>query len=417
MSVLIKKNCLPCKILLLLSFMILFTACDNRELDIIDVFEDFTIIKEAPDSLMYQYPEKSAYADTLRVGNEAKYTLIIKRSSECQFTLNFDTASSECSFDPETCMLRYKALSVADTNKVTIDITDPWNQKKTVFIYFTSLKNLAPVIHATIEQKFIPSGYEITIDARKSADPDSGLNGTIVLYEFKIGNQEAIQTTSPTYTDTLDTPLNYVIKVRAKDNEEEWGAQNYSFNVGLTDVENNIYPVVFIGDQVWMAADLMATKFADNTDIPDGSTNSILWSNQETGAYSKGLGILYSWYAVTCSKNICPSGWHVPSKLDWGELVDPLGNESNAGKHLKNSNWKTGAGDNSSGFSAGYTGYVSENGVYNSSDGVEGYWWSTSISEENSKPICLHLSASTDSIDMFEGLKTEGYAVRCLRDN
>jgi uncharacterized protein (TIGR02145 family) len=52
----------------------------------------------------------------------------------------------------------------------------------------------------------------------------------------------------------------------------------------ITDIEGNIYPTVKIGNQVWMAANYICTKFNDGSDIPN-ITNNITWANSTTGAY------------------------------------------------------------------------------------------------------------------------------------
>jgi uncharacterized protein (TIGR02145 family) len=60
---------------------------------------------------------------------------------------------------------------------------------------------------------------------------------------------------------------------------------------------------------------------------------------------------------MTDSRNVCPDGWHVPTKEEWNKLVNYLGGSNIAGGKLKKTSsvyWSetnTGA-TNSSGFSA-----------------------------------------------------------------
>ena len=110
----------------------------------------------------------------------------------------------------------------------------------------------------------------------------------------------------------------------------------YSENV-VEDFEGNIYRTVTIGNQVWMAENLRATKYADGTNIVTG-LNDTEWNTTTNGAlaiypYSEvdGLnsdedvvnayGILYNWFAASNEKGICPTGWKVPSVADWDELL------------------------------------------------------------------------------------------------
>src|SRR6266542_118390 len=88
----------------------------------------------------------------------------------------------------------------------------------------------------------------------------------------------------------------------------------------LTDQDSNVYKIVTIGTQTWMAENLRTTKYNDGTTIP----NVIFageWRNLETGAYVNynnsistdiiaTYGRLYNWYTVNTGK-IAPKGWHV----------------------------------------------------------------------------------------------------------
>src|SRR3989339_264914 len=102
------------------------------------------------------------------------------------------------------------------------------------------------------------------------------------------------------------------------------------------DIDGNSYPVVAIGSQCWMKANLKTTKYADNTTIQN-ITDNTAWSTSSTGAYcdynniSTDYGHLYNWYAVNNIKNICPTDWHVPTNTEWQTLIDYLGGKAVAG--------------------------------------------------------------------------------------
>jgi uncharacterized protein (TIGR02145 family) len=54
-------------------------------------------------------------------------------------------------------------------------------------------------------------------------------------------------------------------------------------------------------------------------------------------------GRLYTWYAATDDRNICPAGWHVPTYADWSMLTTYLVSEYVAGGKLKETStthWK-----------------------------------------------------------------------------
>ena len=90
---------------------------------------------------------------------------------------------------------------------------------------------------------------------------------------------------------------------------------------GITDVEGNQYATVIIGSQEWMAENLKTTKYANDEIIPN-VTDDAQWSNLSTIAwayfdnnslYDNPYGKLYNWYVAADPRNVCPTGWHVPS--------------------------------------------------------------------------------------------------------
>jgi uncharacterized protein (TIGR02145 family) len=80
-------------------------------------------------------------------------------------------------------------------------------------------------------------------------------------------------------------------------------------------------------------------------------------------------GLLYSVYCVFDSRNITPSGWHIPSKPELETLINYLGGETVAGGKLKETGttyWdspNTGA-TNESGFSARGVGFRAYTGPF-----------------------------------------------------
>jgi uncharacterized protein (TIGR02145 family) len=166
-----------------------------------------------------------------------------------------------------------------------------------------------------------------------------------------------------------------------------------TFNfVACTDGDNINYPVVDINGQVWMAENLRTTSYSNNevigtTDPADKDITSIESSYKYQWAYD-GIesnvtvyGRLYTWFAVTDDRNVCPSGWHVPSDLEWTSLTAYLGGVSAAGgklKEISTSHWNvanTGA-TNESGFTALPGGARGVTGIF-SDIGQGGYWWSS----------------------------------------
>jgi len=102
----------------------------------------------------------------------------------------------------------------------------------------------------------------------------------------------------------------------------------------VTDIDGNHYDAVKIGAQVWMAANLRTTRYANGDAIPEGNDSDTVpcrYSvSQTTNQY---YGFYYNWYAVMHGEassganpsgvqGICPDGWHVPSDAEWTQLTD-----------------------------------------------------------------------------------------------
>lgn len=205
-------------------------------------------------------------------------------------------------------------------------------------------------------------------------------------------------------------------------NQVSFLAANGSSSVTVTDIDGNIYHTVTIGTQTWMVENLKTTRYRNGTTIPN-ITDGTTWTNLSTGAYcdydstpnnSIIYGKLYNWYAVIDSRNIAPTGWHVPTDAEWTMLTTYLGGESVAGGKLKETgtaHWiipNLGA-TNESGFTAlpgGRRGYYI---------GSVGNWWSSSEGIDIGVWI---RSVDYNSSELYRyGLaKNSGLSVRCIKD-
>ena len=201
----------------------------------------------------------------------------------------------------------------------------------------------------------------------------------------------------------------------------------------ITDAQNNTYKTVTIGTQQWMAENLKVSKYSDGTDILNEPDNA-KWSQLTTGAWAyygndatnnAKYGKLYNWYALNKTangnKNVCPTGWHVPTDAEWTVLTDYLGGAIVAGgkmKEMGTTSWSPPNTDatNSSLFSALPGGYRSDDGNYYGIGG-NGYWWSSS---ENATYVdrawYRYLNSGNGNAASYISYKKGGFSVRCLRD-
>jgi uncharacterized protein (TIGR02145 family) len=204
------------------------------------------------------------------------------------------------------------------------------------------------------------------------------------------------------------------------------------FNPSLTygtmsDNDGNTYKTILIGTQTWMAENLKTSKYRNGDPIPTNLTDAA-WSVATTGAYAiynndaannTTYGKLYNWYAVVDSRNLCPTGWHVPSDGEWTILEDfLLGGSSVAGGKLKSTSslWNTpntGA-TNESGFSGLPGGGRDNGGGTYYRIGSYGYWWSST--GPSADAWLRSLNYNNGDSRRFDTNKQFGFSVRCLKD-
>lgn len=241
----------------------------------------------------------------------------------------------------------------------------------------------------------------------------------------------------------------------------------------ISDIDGNVYNTVAIGNQCWSKENLKVTRYNDGTSIPDETTSTLAnWVALNTGArteyvgtiltasghspvndYVKTYGYLYNWYAAAgivssngpLLKNICPTGWHVPSDSEWSILLKEL--DINAvisssqwesftasGKMKDNKDWSGrpalgGAfppdplATNSSGFTALPAGIRSGTGSGSGVSGVLGGFYSIgdvaefwSITPFSGVPAAYsRILDASNSVSRVYWPRAQGNSVRCIK--
>lgn len=194
----------------------------------------------------------------------------------------------------------------------------------------------------------------------------------------------------------------------------------------LKDVDNNTYNAIEIGTQVWMQENLKVIHYRNGDPITNVTADNA-WSSTTSGAYcwydnnpsnKDTYGALYNFYNVEDSRNLCPSGWHVPSDAEWTTLSNYLGGDDISGGKLKEfglSHWNHPNTDatNSSGFSALPAGYREFDGAFNSL-GDEGKWWSRTLNDLSTAFFrYIYNNYSTLFNENFK--KNSGLSIRCIK--
>jgi len=196
------------------------------------------------------------------------------------------------------------------------------------------------------------------------------------------------------------------------------------------DIDGNIYTTVKIGTQTWMKENLKTTKYRNGDpigtttpatlDISAETAPKYQWAYAGNESNVSTYGRLYTWYAATDSRSICPTGWHLPTDAEWTTLITYLGGGSVAGGKLKETgtaHWlspNTGA-TNSSGFTALPGGDRYANGTFEVI-GYVGHWWSSTENYPTNAWV-RYMTYDASTILRSNGdSETSAFSVRCLRD-
>jgi uncharacterized protein (TIGR02145 family) len=148
------------------------------------------------------------------------------------------------------------------------------------------------------------------------------------------------------------------------------------------------YKIILIGAQMWMAENL-------NYNV----SGSKCYDNDSKNCDK--YGRLYNWNAA---KRACPGGWHLPSNVEWDELMTTFGSFERAGKRLK--------------VKSGWAALLGGGGFLDSSFdevGNEGYWWSaTELDASDAYGCSMH--NENDVVDLENYNKNHLFSVRCVMD-
>jgi uncharacterized protein (TIGR02145 family) len=196
------------------------------------------------------------------------------------------------------------------------------------------------------------------------------------------------------------------------------------------------------------------TEIRFNNSGGSGGTTSETWSVLNYGAYTiyandsvaspsnlVTYGYLYNWYAAVGivtpmgipTKNICPTGWHVPTDGEWTSLIQfivptetvsatVVGSQSpTAGGILKSTStlWNTvtppSPGTDNYGFSALPGGIRNYLGSFINIRNFAMFWSASEVGSGNNAWIRYLYNASGNGVNRSSSSESVGASVRCLK--
>lgn len=187
-----------------------------------------------------------------------------------------------------------------------------------------------------------------------------------------------------------------------------------------------IYNTVTIGSQVWLKENLNVGTMitSDGTHTGQQQTdNSIIekycYNNDEANCTT--YGGLYEWneamqYSTTEGvQGICPTGWHIPSRDEWGVLTTLVG--GTGATKLIDENAKSGYSyTNETGFSVLFAGnrQDSDGGFHGLTD--RGIFWTSTDYTSATTARWMMLYYNDDFVSSNSQNKDFGHSIRCIKN-
>ena len=170
--------------------------------------------------------------------------------------------------------------------------------------------------------------------------------------------------------------------------------------------DTKTYKLATIGGKVWMAENLNYQP----------STSEGNWCYGNNNSNCTKYGRLYTW---NVAKTACPSGWHLPTRQEWGNLATSVGGTGTygangaAGTKLKAASF---GGTDDYGFSALLGGYRYA-GTSNFMDiESEGNWWTATENGNGAYRRSMTYGKGEVTENSVGERKDNGMSVRCVKD-
>ena len=230
----------------------------------------------------------------------------------------------------------------------------------------------------------------------------------------------------------------------------------------VKDHEGNVYNTIKIGNQCWTKENLRTTTSPSTGTylIPAANTyytytgKLARWNNNDSATYAPlNYGLLYNWNAAVDTFNtaygetsvnlnsdnailvtynghhrgICPVGWHLPSDVEWMQLINYVGsvpeylcggNSDYIAKALASeTGWNSSSGECYPGDQSQYTNNASGFSAVQTEDrGHTSFWSSTQITSLPDRAYTCDLDYQYEYVYGGGNPKYLIYSVRCLRD-
>jgi len=179
------------------------------------------------------------------------------------------------------------------------------------------------------------------------------------------------------------------------------------------------YNTIQVGTQCWLKENLDVGTMIDSMQIQsnNGIIEKYCYRNNQSncstygGLYKGDEATQYS--TAPGTKGICPNGWHIPTLAEFTTLKAAVNNDGNSLKEIGQGTG-SGAGTNTSGFSALMSGLHNTNNYF-SDLGYTTSFWSSTV-DIGSFSYALHLAFQDTYVRLQVDSWERGWSVRCVKD-
>jgi uncharacterized protein (TIGR02145 family) len=181
----------------------------------------------------------------------------------------------------------------------------------------------------------------------------------------------------------------------------------------MTDIrDNQQYATVVIGTQCWTAYNMNYGNTIASSQMQRDNCIPEKYCYNDSPLNCTSTGGLYQWDEMmkfdnsSGAQGFCPPGWHVPSEGEWAVLFNFYISNGFAGSPLKYTGY--------SGFDAFLSGRRHDNAAWNYPNFSIMYWSSTA--RGTNKAWAHGLNTYNPSVSYYPALRSDGFALRCLKD-
>ena len=315
----------------------------------------------------------------------------------------------------------------AGYQKVTLRVVDQYGLTNTISKeVLVSAGNDPPKALIRVANPYGNVGYPMYFDSWLSTDDLLSPSQILAQWDFDgDGIWDTPMSTQKEYNYQYSQPGVYWVKLRIEDDGgnlaeasqrviiSPWSNKTGYFRDGR---DGQLYGTVQIGDQTWMAENL---KFFIPWKDRKGTMSPLVFF-RENSKYTEDYGIYYNLGTSIQNKldaiqyEICPSGWHIPTKEDWEILIRKTGADQ-AGAALA-----FGGSTDFNGILGGYLDWIVSNGdtIYTFKETYkQGWFMSATEHPGESRADAYIIKIVRDSAAIWTGYESVHYfmPVRCIK--